>query len=1207
MAGELINNTFRELINSLSEQPPDSSKPYDERYSPLKLEKTKIDNLSDEEKNKKALEVIRGQELSRVYKRIKALELVDSSKKLDLVEDITDELFNLISDLNVDLLLSEEDSSEYNNVLKSLAVAFYIYEQLLYPISGESQNPNQEVVEAEQSNEQLSKKEFIKFLGRRIESTDRILDFHIGHAVNINKKDFHEMVFSFVISQMASPSVGLDATTISSLERFRRISSSFAKRNPDRSISEIDSLKDDLLAIKDISDNPDLADLVEDLSNIFKKYFQYMGSATGFMSDEDLLESLDDLPVFLHESSEITELQLAAEEITPASLKKYSKEELENLKIKLERLFVDALPYISSIAWVSYNEIPKKVIDILKRYYSASNAIEMILDPGFSGISMKDAANRVIELNRDIYKYQALKDPNSSIKDDVDLLFKRFGYLAGTSVFSDAVGVLGHDYFNQTTFNLFRDNEIRNINEINEDGIPVEITNNEKAMNLLLNFFRAAFDKRGAQQAYDSLIIELRRLGKSNSDVEKWGMKIYRELAKEEVDRNYWKVRVQLHFVKKEMEKEKSATVPRDRLYSELTRVIFDREELLLASTAHPEYGKDIVKMLDSIEDHAAMNPGDVVLRRTIERSTINPKGEAIVVPEQILHRIKCPGLRGSSDEKAAVFRAFITNLKNNGEEIVYICDDQGFDENGFDETQPNVRGQKIASYTDLASLRSGINSLETELRVKFKTAPDEAKQMAFLEFIVFDRLNTVLGELQTNTKTRAHNGDIEDVDRIAVFNILLGAVHRMFRYDDPGRDAASNCLSRFDKLPGADVSLLYSDEELKKKGHEDKNTYKTASGNPVSKDLLPFFGKSRKDHNWYAGAQIAANEYLERFFDWSKVPKIRLRGFMEPLGFDTEMLYKLADGKKTSSGKDEAIFDPTRGIINYDGSIVEQINGLQDIASLPSKLGTSNLNKSPVTTWNFYPLAEENAYLKIEEMLNDKIADNLVNSEVILSKIHDLWKLWGKVKMFPSTVIADSFVPTSYEFIMRAVHTCEDIQDNDRVEPLFFSILGSLINNMVERGGLVDYQEEMVTLINLLCKHPIYEYHPPVGNIPEKTVRINGVSPEPSNSWYKHTERHVEKDRYAVTYLMHHLLTRAYRLPNDIIQSAMMERPKLFEGFSRLSIFEDVSTWLKDKVAGPWGLRDINIIDLEKHLKGDAPAVFDRSGSLIQPKEKDK
>lgn len=77
-----------------------------------------------------------------------------------------------------------------------------------------------------------------------------------------------------------------------------------------------------------------------------------------------------------------------------------------------------------------------------------------------------------------------------------------------------------------------------------------------------------------------------------------------------------------------------------------------------------------------------------------------------------------------------------------------------------------------------------------------------QAREFAQLLFTSFDMLTISLQELCLQTKTRAHNGGIEDIDRVSLRNPVAGYVHAGYRYGGNAEDYRAWFLVYAEDLP---------------------------------------------------------------------------------------------------------------------------------------------------------------------------------------------------------------------------------------------------------------------------------------------------------------------------------------------------------------------------------------------------------------------
>lgn len=103
------------------------------QYQSLLSDKNRIETLADLTISVK--EIIKAKvELLNIIKRIFELNVIQDSEKLDSAKKIESDLFTIISNLNIDLELVDSGSSDEAMLLQSLGVAYYVYEEFLYPV-----------------------------------------------------------------------------------------------------------------------------------------------------------------------------------------------------------------------------------------------------------------------------------------------------------------------------------------------------------------------------------------------------------------------------------------------------------------------------------------------------------------------------------------------------------------------------------------------------------------------------------------------------------------------------------------------------------------------------------------------------------------------------------------------------------------------------------------------------------------------------------------------------------------------------------------------------------------------------------------------------------------------------------------------------------------------------------------------------------------
>lgn len=128
---EFIGKSLKDLIDEQKSKPTNLVD--NDRYQSLSKDKNKVEALSDLMISVK--DIIKSKtELLDISKRIFELDSIHDSERLDLAKKIETTLFTIISDLNIDLEFVDKGSSDEAMILQSLGVAYYIYEEFLYPI-----------------------------------------------------------------------------------------------------------------------------------------------------------------------------------------------------------------------------------------------------------------------------------------------------------------------------------------------------------------------------------------------------------------------------------------------------------------------------------------------------------------------------------------------------------------------------------------------------------------------------------------------------------------------------------------------------------------------------------------------------------------------------------------------------------------------------------------------------------------------------------------------------------------------------------------------------------------------------------------------------------------------------------------------------------------------------------------------------------------
>lgn len=189
------------------------------------------------------------------------------------------------------------------------------------------------------------------------------------------------------------------------------------------------------------------------------------------------------------------------------------------------------------------------------------------------------------------------------------------------------------------------------------------------------------------------------------------------------------------------------------------------RQELMAATTENPEYGDAIKKALRFVIETAALRPGEAVVMRGGRKEVIctrkirNAAG-AVIGTEQY-H----PSDGTVSDP---------TTEPRILQHIPGMSYDDLAGESGRYTVLPAMIEKALDPATGLGiALPAGREDLVKELTARL--------------FCSFDMLTISLTEMQKRTKTRSHNGSLEDINRIAMYDPWADAVHGSERYG--GRD----------------------------------------------------------------------------------------------------------------------------------------------------------------------------------------------------------------------------------------------------------------------------------------------------------------------------------------------------------------------------------------------------------------------------------
>ncbi len=889
---------------------------------------------------------------------------------------------------------------------------------------------------------------------------------------------------------------------------------------------EKEAIADELKRLRSERNNPltllsqeFTSDEVKEIKSVYNNYVEEIKKDTAKRDDEKLSEKkMLARAKELLETPEFTEFNNALRSLL-ADLKNLSPEDLENRYVRLTELWRQTgikHSYFNKIS--TFGDEGTSLHHRFKTMMKKIEEIEVVLAESVCKITsfdFQEVADQIKRDNLDFFRFADSRDPGNEVDREKLELLAKFKYWCFGSVFNN-------------------EHIVKQI--ANEVGTSmVDLETNEEVFKVLFNLLNNA--NRGIIDEVKINKMDLMELMGSfpKEEVESWVVAIYKEVGKLEVRRKEIKVELQTYFASLTLEINNSAAGNRAGLYDEWASKVMRRDELLLATTYNPEYGWLIRDLLDDLMYIASLNKDEVIVKRLVSQPILNkllPKqkydhegnpiewdygndSELVEIKQKVRATYEDVRRAKALDMKVADYLK--RKLESMGEEVLYLPD----------------HTNKLITYNSLAHSETGRDNLSAAIDIlikrmseknpdKFAQLDDEAleKTKIFTDrlFFMFDYLTIILTDLQKNTRTRSHNGAIEDVDRIALIDIIASVMHRKFRYPGNYTEAMAVLLSLMEPLNSS--NNLYHQSKPQKETTQNP-VYKFNRGpdgelRPVDSDYEFYFGKASDTHRVEeAGEEVVKYvrqdarhlnvlqrllwEYYEKKFDViNKVPLIRQRGACEALGFSTRQILFLNPAEWNRGGNPETIWDYQNGLIDGSGSLAKESkakegfprnsNGELEIESEPLALEKIDdfVNKSKeeqVTEFILYITAEEKGLLGILERLYAPTASGgLISKDELFSNkgIIDSWfKAWGRVKMFPSPVVREAFVTMSYFIIMRALHVLEEVSgkdsDIDSAKFVWEELINTLEAHLRDEGGLAAYDKELATLINLFCEKPLY------------------------------------------------------------------------------------------------------------------------------------
>lgn len=889
-----------------------------------------------------------------------------------------------------------------------------------------------------------------------------------------------------------------------------------------------------------------------------------------------------------------------------------------------------------------YKQIEQMMHDIEIRLVEVGGEIKTF--------NFREIADEIMERQLDLFRFGDRRNPANQLDERRDALDNAFKYWSFGSVFNNEYVVF---------------DAISSVDIFSESLDKVDSETKQNLFKKIFDFFILIHNTNyhEAAEQKDNLISEVANiLNLSESNAKKWIVEAYKKVGRVEVERLEIKAELQTFFMDNVMQTNQAAAGDRSQLQDKLETYQVGRNELLVASTYHPEYGWLVRKLLEDLQAIAVLTPSEVVVKRLVKKQNLYAFSPELGKREfdyvEVLQRViaQPQDLEAAKAKKKAPAEYLKEKLEEMGETVVYLPDYQNrlIDYNSFSHSE---RGRaNLQTAIDILISQMGNNpELKNKLDGLGEEGLEKAKMFTSRLFTIFDSLSVVLTERQKNTTTRAHNGAIEDVDRISLADPEASMVHRSFRYPGNYSEPTSEILAVMSPINaeqnlyvGAQPSKSFESEqsfmysELNNQGQPVDDRGQLIELKPVHSDYIYQLGKKgdvrngkymRADAMQLATIQRMQWEFYEQLFPIiNKMPLIRRRGFLEPLGFSTNQIIFLNQSEWERERKAESVWDFTNGSVGLSGKVINKIDNIDDIL---------NPKKEYVTELQFYNTAEKNGLLGIlERMYASTSSGGRLSTEQLFSSnksiLHDWFKAWGRIKMYPSPVVRDAFVPMTYLMIRRAMSTLECVSGNtaniDEIQDAWQELINTLESNLRDGGGLDCYGAEIATVINLLCSKPVYkilDYQPEKKEY-ERIRRFNfeklnrgdykaedyrnldeTVGPKPGD-FQPIVGRRSARINYAISRFLYEsvLKTKPY---------VKVPRPQIkynpFTGKRREAIFTDTINWnlIGEKLKGFIGDFSRSKAQLERTLQGKSGgisngSVISRKGdSLVQVKEDKK
>jgi hypothetical protein len=947
--------------------------------------------------------------------------------------------------------------------------------------------------------------------------------------------------------------------------------------------------------------------------------------------------------------------------------KTMDKGELKNKYVNLMAKWTDlgVRPRIfADISSLSYQTPDGQTISGEALYEQYKDLIKICLDlegklaeteGEFKIFNFRQIADEIMERQLDLFRFGDRRNPANQLDEKRDALDKAFKYWAfGVGSIFNNEHVVSEAISSTDTFDISLD--------------KIDLEKKKMLLKDIFEFFKRIHDGRSdeANNQKATLVREVEEvLGLNRNSAEKWIVEAYKKVGKIEIERLEIKAELQTFFMDDKMQTTAAAAGNRAELQNNLDSYLVGRNELLLATTYHPEYGWLVRKLIEDLQAIASLRTesslAEVVVKRLVKKQNLyafspgesNQDGFDYI---EVMQRVTSQPQDVKAAEEAGIPVAeyLKEKLESMGETVVYLPDYQNklINYNSFAHSEKG-RGNLQTAMDVLISRMVADPQLKEMLDSLGEENLEKAKMFTSRLFTIFDSLSIILTEKQKNTTTRAHNGSIEDIDRISLMDPEAAMVHRMFRYSGNYSEATAEILALMSPV-NAEHNLYVGAKVNKDFPTEQTFVYSELDGQgrpqrlrPVNPDYVYQLGKEgdklnkkyvRADAMQLATAQRMQWEFYEQLFPTiAKMPLIRRRGFLEPLGFSTNQLIFLNPSEWERGETTERIWDYTNGSTDLNGNIVDKKGNI--VGPINSVDGILNPKKEYVTELQHYNTAEKEGFLGVlERMYAATSSGGRLSTEQLFSSnksiLHDWFKAWGRIKMYPSPVVRDAFVPMTYLMIRRAVSALECVSgfsaNFDEAQEAWEEVILTLESNLRDGGGLGSYAPQIATVINLLCSEPVYKILDPGENDGPKFERISRfkfeeldrgdykaeayrdlenkvpVGPKPGD-FAPIENRRSERANYAISKYLYELVlkTRPYvKIPRPNFDW----RPLTGKRKERLS-WEVIKEQLKGSIGDFSRLKS----QLERSLQGksggiDRGSIITRKGDpLVQIKEDKK